>query len=64
MLARYLAAWRLQGAHPEDKLYELPLQTWVDVAGSKLRAVDFARSFTDLIKIRREFVHLMHASKR
>ena len=58
LLARFLAAWKTEGTHSERKIYELPLQTWVDVAGSKLRHTDFVRSFTDLIKIRREFVRL------
>ncbi len=61
IIARFLAAWKRTGAHPERKIYELPLQMWIDVAGSKLRSTDFVRSFTDLIKIRREFVRLMHA---
>ena len=58
LLARFLAAWKLTGLHPERKIYELPLQTWIDVAGSKLRPTDFVRSFTDLLKIRREYVRL------
>lgn len=58
VLARFLAAWKDDGVHPERKIYELPLQTWIDVAGSKLKSTDFIRSFTDLVKIRREFVRL------
>ena len=58
VLARFLAAWKHMGLHPERRIYELPLQTWIDVAGSKLRSTDFVRSFTDLVKIRREFVRL------
>ncbi len=61
VIARFLAAWNKTDAHAERKIYELPLQTWVDVAGSKLRSTDFVRSFTDLIKIRREFTRLMRA---
>lgn len=60
VLARFLAAWKPVGLRPENKIYELPLQTWVDVAGSKLRPRDFLRSFTDLIKIRREYLRLLH----
>lgn len=59
ILARSLAAWKRAGQNPGDKLYELPLHTWVDVAGSKLRGRDFSRSFTDLLKIRREYQHLL-----
>jgi dolichyl-phosphate beta-glucosyltransferase len=36
-------------------LYELPLRQWVDVAGSKLRAFDFARSAADLARIQRTY---------
>lgn len=61
VLARALAAWKREGVRPEEKLYELPLQTWVDVAGSKLRSRDFARSFTDLLKIRREYKRLLRS---
>ncbi len=60
LLARFLAAWKRTGLHPEEKIYELPLQTWVDVAGSKLRPIDFFHSFGDLVKIRREFTRLQH----
>lgn len=60
ILARSLAAWKRSGQNAGDKLYELPLQTWVDVAGSKLRGRDFSRSFTDLLKIRREYQRLLH----
>ena len=62
VLARSLAAWKRQGERAENKLYELPLQTWVDVAGSKLRPKDFVRSFTDLVKIRREYLRLLCSS--
>ncbi len=62
VLARCLAAWKLQGVRPEDKVYELPLQTWVDVAGSKLKPRDFLRSFTDLLKIRQEYLRLRKGS--
>ena len=63
LLARFLAAWKHEDLHPEHKIYELPLQTWIDVAGSKLRPTDFIRSFTDLVKIRREFVRLQRPGK-
>lgn len=59
ILARSLAAWKRHGQNPGDKLYELPLHTWVDVAGSKLRGRDFSRSFTDLLKIRKEYQRLL-----
>ena len=64
VLARFLAAWKPAGLRPEDKVYELPLQTWVDVAGSKLKPADFLRSFTDLVKIRREYQRLVRKGSR
>jgi dolichyl-phosphate beta-glucosyltransferase len=56
LLARFLAAWHVAGLPAEGKIYELPLKTWVDVAGSKVKPSDFVRSFLDLLKIRKDFV--------
>jgi glycosyltransferase involved in cell wall biosynthesis len=36
---------------PKDLIYEFPLQTWTDVAGSKVKPVDFFKSFYDLTRI-------------
>lgn len=33
------------------RIYELPLQVWEDVAGSKVKPLDFLVSFTDVAKI-------------
>ncbi|HEY9463039.1 MAG TPA: glycosyltransferase [Vicinamibacterales bacterium] len=37
-------------------VYEFPLAEWRDVAGSKLRMTDFAKSAVDLLKIYRRYV--------
>ena len=52
LLARMGRA-RLGGDGPalEDAIYEVPLDHWRDVAGSKLRPVDFLRSFVELVRI-------------
>ena len=36
-------------------IYELPIQTWHDVKGSKVRSTDFFRALNDLRKIRRAY---------
>lgn len=55
ILARFLSSWRAEGLNPDGRIYELPLQTWIDVPGSKVKLSDFIRSFTDLLRIRQNF---------
>ncbi|MFM1801740.1 MAG: hypothetical protein RJA81_1092 [Planctomycetota bacterium] len=40
-------------AEVEKRFYELPLNQWEDVAGSKLKSTDFFKAFVELIKIQR-----------
>lgn len=40
---------------PGAIIREFPLDTWRDISGSKLKSSDFARSFTDLVKINRRY---------
>lgn len=42
------------GVETKYAIYEYPLESWVDVDGSKLRAKDFVRIIGDLIKIFRK----------
>ena len=52
ILARFLSTDRRGPAHVATSLYELPLDEWIDVQGSKLRTKDFARAALDLARIR------------
>jgi dolichyl-phosphate beta-glucosyltransferase len=52
IIARLIQACRRDNLRPpQDRIYELPLQTWHDVAGSKVKPVDFFSSFFDLARI-------------
>jgi hypothetical protein len=52
IIARFIQACRCdQPESPKDLIYEFPLLTWKDVAGSKVKPVDFFRSFYDLARI-------------
>ncbi|HSY21876.1 MAG TPA: glycosyltransferase [Polyangiaceae bacterium] len=52
ILARFLSTDRRGPEHVASSLYELPLDEWIDVQGSKLRTQDFARAALDLARIR------------
>jgi hypothetical protein len=52
IIARLIQACRRDHLRPpEDLIYEFPLQTWNDVAGSKVKPLDFFKSFFDLARI-------------
>jgi glycosyltransferase involved in cell wall biosynthesis len=53
ILARYLQ--EVGPAAAAESIYEYPLETWTDVAGSKLKIWDFGVAFLDLIRIRRAY---------
>jgi glycosyltransferase involved in cell wall biosynthesis len=55
IIARFLAYDPLGAQRFADSLVELPLQTWIDVRGSKLKTSDFARAAMDLAMIRRTY---------
>jgi glycosyltransferase involved in cell wall biosynthesis len=56
IIARFMASDPLGAEHVATSLVELPLQTWIDVRGSKLKASDFARAAMDLAMIRRTYL--------
>ena len=37
-------------------IYELPLETWRDVAGSKVRALDFMRALFEMLRIHHRYL--------
>jgi glycosyltransferase involved in cell wall biosynthesis len=52
IIARLVQACRRDHLRPpEELIYEFPLQSWSDVAGSKVKPVDFFKSFFDLGRI-------------
>jgi glycosyltransferase involved in cell wall biosynthesis len=52
IIARLTAARGREDARSaENVIYEYPLMQWVDVHGSKLRAIDFAKAVYDLTRI-------------
>ena len=42
--------------HARDTIFELPLEAWRDVAGSKLKPLDFPRAFLELANIARVYL--------
>jgi glycosyltransferase involved in cell wall biosynthesis len=56
ILARYLVFFNRDPKQLEKVVYEYPLETWTDVAGSKIHAKDFFVAFWDLFRIRRRYL--------
>ena len=55
ILARFLRQRRRAGQSAHGAIVEYPLRAWRDVAGSKLRPLDFLTGFVGLLRIRRRY---------
>jgi dolichyl-phosphate beta-glucosyltransferase len=56
ILARYLKLYDRDTTRLGRAIYEYPLEQWVDVRGSKVRAVDFATALIDIAKIKLRYL--------
>ncbi|HEY6991736.1 MAG TPA: glycosyltransferase [Bryobacteraceae bacterium] len=56
IIARYLQLCNGDPKRVEKVIYEYPLETWIDIAGSKVRPADFFRAFLDVLRIRRKYL--------
>lgn len=55
MIARYQQEFAKSGREFAGALFEVPLGTWTDVAGSKVKPRDFARALIDLWRIHQAY---------
>jgi len=61
MLVRWRVACRIMGsADPHAHLYELPLERWLEVKGSRLKSTDFIRAIGELWSIRRKYASQLY----
>jgi glycosyltransferase involved in cell wall biosynthesis len=57
ILARLIAATRKSTAPPaEEIIFELPLNEWVDIAGSRVRPIDFVRAIFEICQIYKRYL--------
>jgi glycosyltransferase involved in cell wall biosynthesis len=54
IIARYIG--QVGPAAAAEGIYEYPLDTWVDVDGSKVKGGDFVTAFVDALRIRRKYL--------
>ena len=56
IIARYLNRNHRDSRALVEAIYEYPLEVWVDVEGSKVRAADFFRAFVDVLRVKRKYL--------
>ena len=56
ILARFIARHTADRTYVHDAIYEFPLPTWTDVAGSKVGSLDFIKAFGELMTIYRTYL--------
>jgi len=56
ILARYIVANNGDRDRLYTTIYEFPLRKWEDVAGSKVKPLDFVRAFGDVLKIYQRYL--------
>lgn len=56
ILARYQLLFRQEKKSLAQVIYEYPLESWVDVAGSKVGLADFLVAFRDIVRIRNHYL--------
>lgn len=57
ILARWIGGRdRIRLDRARESIYELPLENWHDVPGSKLKSSDFARAFFELMEISKDYL--------
>ena len=56
ILARYIVANNGDRGRLYTTIYEFPLRKWEDVAGSKVKPLDFVRAFGDVLKIYQRYL--------
>ena len=60
LLARFMVLHRANPKAMQALIYEYPLPSWRDVAGSKVHPLDFFRAFGELLHIRQRYIARRH----